>query len=136
MIKLKKIFVILTAFTPTLVSAQERLSGTKKFFEAVRGIVATLIPIAFGLALMFFFWGIAKYIWSAGSSKEEGKQIMLWGVIAVFVMSSIWGIVAFIGDSFGIDQETNMNIPTINNVRGSGSGYQNCAGEPGTPDCP
>ncbi len=116
--KFNKIFITLILLTPTLVLAQERLSGTKKILESVLGIVKTLIPIAFGLALLFFFWGIAKYIWGSGSGKEEGKQIMVWGVIAVFVMSTIWGIVAFISDSFGIDSETNMNIPTINGVGG------------------
>ncbi len=136
MTKFNKILITSFILIPQLVFAQERLSGTKKLLESISGIVGTLIPIAFGLAMLFFFWGIAKYIWSSGSGKEEGKQIMVWGVIAVFVMSTIWGIVAFISDSFGIDAETNMNIPTINGVGGSGSGYQNCAGEPGTPDCP
>ncbi len=90
------------------------LTKTKTLFESVGKIINILIPIAFALALLFFFWGIARYIWSSGNGKEEGKKFMLWGVIAIFVMTSIWGLVAFIGGSFGLDQNaTAPKIPTI-----------------------
>jgi hypothetical protein len=48
-----------------------------------------------GLALIFFFWGLARLIFSAGDEKgrEDGKKIMLWGIIALFIMFSVWGIV-------------------------------------------
>ena len=70
-----------------------------------------LVPIAFGLCLLYFFWGIAQYIRSgAGSEKaaEEGRNRMVWGVLALFVLFSIWGIINFIRSEFGV-----VNIETI-----------------------
>jgi len=56
------------------------------------------VVLAFALALMAFFYGMAGFILHSGSdtAKEEGKRIMIWGVIALFVIASLWGIIAWI----------------------------------------
>jgi len=100
-------------------------------------ITTILIPMVFTLALLFFFYGVAKYVWSAGGDKEEGKKIMIWGVVALFVMSSVWGLVYFIRDNLGINNNTNMPIPTIGGSGGnsvtsqSGSGVDFSGGNGG-----
>ncbi len=74
-----------------------------------------LIPLAFSLCLLYFFWGVAKYIREgAGSDKaaEEGRRIMVWGVVGMFVAFSVWGIVTFIRKELGL-----KNVPTEINVR-------------------
>lgn len=110
---LTPVFILL--ILPFLTSAQ--LADTTKFFEnAYRLIKNILVPLTFTLAVLVFFWGIVKYIWSVGAEKEKGKQIMIWGVIALFVMSSIWGIVYFIGQQLGGDiggENIEMYVPTI-----------------------
>ena len=72
-------------------------------------------PIAFAAALLFFFWGLAQYVLAAGNEegKVDGKTKMLWGIIALFVMASVWGIVGFIGDALGIDQGADINAPGV-----------------------
>ncbi|NCN08187.1 hypothetical protein GW944_01270 [Candidatus Parcubacteria bacterium] len=77
---------------------------------ATTSLINTLIPVAFVFALLFFMWGITKFIFKAGdeSAKTEGKNIMIWGVIALFVISSIWGIVKFI--QFSIFGNTGVDI--------------------------
>jgi len=113
---LNKIFksgIILTAYIlPVLASAQ--LGQTEGILNQAKSIVTNiLIPLVFTLALLFFFWGVAKYIWSAGQEKEEGKKIMIWGIIALFVMSSVWGLVSFIQGEFNLSNNTSGKIPTI-----------------------
>ena len=49
------------------------------------------------LAVVLFFWGVVKFI--AQDKKEEGKTMMIWGVIALFVMFTIWGIISFMQKS-------------------------------------
>ncbi len=67
-------------------------------------LVGQAIPIAAGLAVLFFFWGVALYIFRAGdeTKAKEGKSIMIYGVIGIFVIFSIWGLIKFIGDNLGI----------------------------------
>lgn len=101
-IKLLLLFIFLF---PILVKG----AGVKGIINAGYDIiVSVLIPLAFGLCLMYFFWGVAKYIKSIGSEKDEGKQVMVWGILALFIVSSIWGIISFI--------RTELQIPDIQNV--------------------
>jgi len=67
-------------------------------------IVSSLIPIMTGIAILAFFWGLAKYVFAAGdeSRKAEGKNIMLWGGIALFVMFSIYGIIRTVQSSLSL----------------------------------
>ncbi|PCI29646.1 hypothetical protein COB55_01745 [Candidatus Wolfebacteria bacterium] len=67
--------------------------------------VNLLIPVVVSLALLVFFWGLAKFMLSAGDETgvQEGKQLMLWGTIALFIMVSIFGIVGLIAGDFGGD---------------------------------
>jgi len=83
-------------FAPLLAKAQ--VASFQELLLAIGSLVALLIPIAVALALLFFFWGVTKMIRSAGDEKaiEEGKRIMLWGIVSLFVMVAIWGIVKLI----------------------------------------
>ena len=108
----KTSFVTTVAVLPMITYGA--LDKTSAFFTSAKDIVTNiLIPLAFTLALLFFFWGVAKYIWSAGDAKEEGKKIMVWGVIALFVMSSIWGIINFLKTDIGGLNNTTMTIPKL-----------------------
>lgn len=67
-------------------------------------ILSLLIPLLAAAALLVFFWGIVKFIRHAGSEdvREDAKNTMFWGLIGLFVMVSIWGIVIFFyQDLFG-----------------------------------
>jgi len=72
------------------------------------------------LALLTFFWGLVKFITKVGGDAKaaaEGKTFMVWSVIALFVMVSIWGMIYFIGaqlfPSYGWDQYEAPPIPTF-----------------------
>lgn len=82
-------------------------------FKIVKDI---LVPLAFALCLLYFFWGVAKYIKTgAGSDKasEEGKRIMGWGIVGIFVAFSIWGIISFIQSELQIPPIDKIDKPSI-----------------------
>ncbi|OGI85749.1 hypothetical protein A3A01_00150 [Candidatus Nomurabacteria bacterium RIFCSPLOWO2_01_FULL_39_17] len=68
-------------------------------------IVKGVIPLIFILATAMFVWGVVQYVINADeeSKKSKGKQFMIWGIIALTVMVSVWGLVKIVGDTFGID---------------------------------
>ena len=78
---------------------------TTKVIDPINQILSLVLPIIITLAILGFVWGLAKYIYSAGdeSSKQEGRDIMYWGVIALFVMVSVWGLVELITKTFSIE---------------------------------
>lgn len=66
------------------------------------GIIAQLVPIIFGLTLLLITWRVidAWIIHGGDDSKiEDGKQTIIVGVIALVVMSGIWGILAILRNS-------------------------------------
>lgn len=104
---------------PLVALAQDTNLGTiRALTQSVGDIVNLLIPIAFALAVLFFFWGLATYILGAEDNKEVAKKRMIWGVVAIFVMASIWGLVNFIAGTFGVDNGdqpgVDITLPTVN----------------------
>ena len=96
------------------------MKGLNALIKASQGIITSiLIPLAFALCLLYFFWGVAKYIRSAGDEKavEEGRRIMVWGVIAMFVVFSIWGIIFFIRKEFNIRNIDKIERPLISRFK-------------------
>jgi hypothetical protein len=100
----KKIITILllTAVSPIVVFA----GGLKELLTSFGYLVDLAVPVVFALSLTYFFWGMVQFISHSGDQKfrEEGKNKMLWGVIALFVMFSVYGIIKFIGQNLGITQ--------------------------------
>jgi len=84
----------------------------------IEQIVSRAIPILVGLALIYFIWGLIRYV--IGGSEEErenGKKMMWWGIVALFVIVSIWGIVAYIANILGVTQTTTVTPPTVGGLQ-------------------
>ena len=101
---------------PSLTAAQTALTVIDK----VKQILGAVIPILITLAVIYFFWGLGKYILNVDSEegKEQAKSIMIWGIIALFVMVSVWGLVNLIGNTFDIQSGNSIQLPTVPGVSG------------------
>jgi uncharacterized membrane-anchored protein len=85
-------------------------------FEKLGDLVQTLTPVIVAIALLAFFWGLAMYVLSfSGDDKEKkkGRDMMIYGVIVLFVMVSVWGLVQVLQNTFDIDTETNQEVPSV-----------------------
>lgn len=99
--RLKKIFLITTLIFPNLVLA-------KTLGEILTMISTTLLKPLVGIfltaAVVVFFWGMVKYIKSLGEKeKADGRTLMIWGVVTLFVMVSVWGLVGVIVNTLDLD---------------------------------
>ncbi len=67
-------------------------------------ILNPIITLAFVVALLVFFWGIAQFIRTetADKGREEGKKKILYGLLGMFIMFSAYGIIGLILDTFRI----------------------------------
>ena len=63
-----------------------------------------LVPIAISLEVVLFVGGIISYMANADNEikRTEGRKFMIWGVIAMFVTLSLWGLVAIIRNTLQI----------------------------------
>ncbi len=117
-IKIKYIREILTmAAISTPVVSFAALDGLRTLLRDFKDLLDLIIPILFGLALVYFFWGVGQFILNdAGNDKtrSEGKGKMIWGVVALFVMLSIWGIINLLGNLIDIPVGSQVNLPNPN----------------------
>ncbi|MBI2631094.1 hypothetical protein HYW73_02660 [Candidatus Nomurabacteria bacterium] len=77
-------------------------------------IINPLIIFLFGLALVFFLYGVLEFILNQENeeAKTKGKSHMMWGIIGLVIMMGVWTILGMIINTFdlkGIDVE-NGNI--------------------------
>jgi hypothetical protein len=112
----------------------------QSLIEAFAGILDLLFPLAVALALLFFLWGLAVFILASGDTKriQEGKDKIKWGLIALFVMVSIWGIVSFFqGSIFGSSSVPGIRVEERGGYEEGGYfGEDPCPIEiQGTPEC-
>ena len=73
-------------------------------------IINTIIEFLFALAVVYFLYGVFEFI--ANQENEEkkttGKSHMIWGVIGIAIMMSVWVILNLLINTFnikGIDPE-------------------------------
>lgn len=67
-------------------------------------VFKSFVPLVLGLSFLVFVWGVFQYIAGAQeeAKREKGRQFIIWGLIAMSVIVSIYSLINVIGGSFGI----------------------------------
>ncbi len=80
-----------------------------------RVIINPLIILLFALALVYFIYGLIKYLLSPDNEevRKSSKSQMLWGIIGMFIMVSVFGILSIIMNTFGIENRSSNNNDII-----------------------
>lgn len=100
-------------FAPVIALAQVTNvdSAATLFFRIINSI---LIPAIFALAFLYFIWGVFTYVMAHDEGKRaEGQKIMLWGVIGLFVMISVWGLVSILTSTVGLQGNVPPDLPNV-----------------------
>ena len=108
------------------------LDGLKNLLGDIKTILSLVNPLVIALAFIYFFWGMGQFILRSGDEKtrQAGEQKMIWGVIALFVILSIMGILTFIGNLIGLPTgdsglvlpSSPLNIPPYSQLPTGGTG--------------
>jgi len=100
---MKKIGLSIIYFAPFLVFAQNTTT-VGSIMGIFKDILDKLVPLLITAALVFFIFGVVKYIMA--QDDEEGRtkarSIMINGIIALFVIVSVWGLVAVLNSTFSV----------------------------------
>lgn len=111
---IKKIIIISTLSLPILSFAQSDPSGSlcdgknigtlgDIFGWATCLLSNAIVPLLFSAALAIFIFGVVKFIGNSDSKeKGKGRDFMIWGVVGLFVMISVWGLVNVLNVTFGV----------------------------------
>lgn len=94
------------------------LSGGTKNVSLLVAFLQDALTIATGLilaaAVVFFLWGVFQFVRSAGDeeARKTGKNHIIYGVIGIAVMVSLWGLVAFLTGSANLDLDAGV-VPAL-----------------------
>ncbi len=126
---MKKIFkytLALALFLPILALAAP-FNGIKDVLKSSIDLLNVMIRVIFALSIVYFFWGTSQFILHSDDqkSREDGRKKMIWGIVAIFVMVSIGGILVFIGGLVGIQPGTlpsTSTVPPVGTLPTGGTG--------------
>lgn len=106
------------AFAQSDIGAQTGQSGSAiTVLATIQRLINIIIPILIAAAVVYFIWGVLTYVISKEDGlKEKGRNAMISSVIGLFVILSIWGLVALIGNTFGIGGEAAPDDNTFQNL--------------------
>jgi len=98
---MKKITLGVLYFAPFLAFAQVTINS---IIQKIGAIFNLVIPFLITLALIYFLYGVARYIMNQGDeeARKNARNVMIHGIIALFVIVSVWGLVAVLNTTFGI----------------------------------
>jgi len=106
---------ILLFLVPGFASAQGA-QGVKSVINTLGEIINAILPLLIAVAVLGFFYGLARYIFKAGddAAQKEARTIMIWGILVIFVMVSVWGLVRVLQSTFGTalgDTKQPVDVP-------------------------
>lgn len=117
-----------TALAASLLLVPAVASAAPRTFSEAVNLLVTIIDTGTGLLILagivVYFWGISTNILKM---KDEGSQAFkayfIWGIIAIFVMVSIWGIIELLQNTiFGGDYYS-PNVGSPGGGAPSGGGF-------------
>jgi len=77
-------------------------SGTTGIIGILNAVV---IPVIFALIFAVFFWGMVNYFFlhpDDEKARASGRQFALWGILALVVLFSVWGLVNILLSTLGL----------------------------------
>ena len=76
----------------------------------IREIANPLILLLIAVAVVYFLWGLATFLANAEDSAERalGKSKIVWGLVGLLIMVSVFGILQVLLGTFGIPAPTNI----------------------------
>ena len=107
---LKRIFATVSvSLIPALAFAQAYTpsQGLGGLFNFVNVILNRLVPLIISVAVVYFIYQVFRYtISNDEEARAKAKTDIIYGIIGLFVMVSVWGLVAILQTTFGTNGVT------------------------------
>lgn len=101
---------------PFMVMAQD-LGYIQRFFTQGKDLLDKVVVFLVALAIAWFIWNVIRYTIAEDEEKKgDAKKQMIWGIVAIAVIVSIWGLVSILQNIFGVDRYQDNNVQLLPNV--------------------
>jgi hypothetical protein len=81
-------------------------------------VIDPIMLVLFACGFFLFMYGLVEFMFkkSRGQDSPEGKNHMIYGIVGMFIMVSVGGIIGFLAGTFGLDLSGNIDTSSINSV--------------------
>ncbi len=90
---------------PGALSAGGTTGGFYGLVGVVKNGINVILPVIISLAVLYFLWGLFIYVKANDPGEQEkARMYILWSVIFIAVMVSVWGLVNILTSTFNLDK--------------------------------
>lgn len=90
---------------------EKEINRILSLIQSTSSLFAVLIGVLVLLIFLYFFWGAFDYIRSAEQQTlKEIKDKLLWGILGITVVVSVWGLVYFFEKSIIGDHKGTIEV--------------------------
>lgn len=109
----KKLILISSLFLVASTGfADDGISG---FIATLNSLFSQFYSLIFVIIGVAFAWGVLQYIFG-DKDKEKLKNALIWPVIALIILMSVWGIVKIVQQTLGVEGEQQISAPKLPTV--------------------
>ena len=119
---MKKIIAIIAFAAPSIAMAQtSAVTDVNSLSAKLLGIGNTVTYILVAFAVIYIVWNVIHYLIMGSGEEGRSKSAMniLWGIVGLFVIVSIWGLVTILTNTFRTTP-TQQTIPNFGNNANNG----------------
>ena len=113
--KIVKVFLCTVAFCYMFVNKVYAANDIVALEDEILKLLSSIVPVIIGIAVIFFLWAGVRFM-KAGDNLEErqnARDLMIYGIVGILVMVSLWGIIQFFGNVLGITPGSDKNLDTF-----------------------
>ena len=120
---MKKLAALITTYflTPAVAFAQFGSGGTGVggqdalgIIDVAKTIIDRLIVVFIAAGIAVFIFGIVRYVMAGDEEgKAKGRSLMIWGIIGLFAIVAVWGLVSLLANTTGVGPGTGSYTPDV-----------------------
>ncbi len=112
-------FILALSLALPLAASAADVSNLNAIVTFIQNLLNTILPLIIAAAVVYFVWGMFQVLRADDEEKKKKAQTtVIYGVISIFVMVSIWGLVNILSNTFSLDTqnrggEVNNQLPPV-----------------------
>src|SRR3989344_7230179 len=116
---MKKFSYLAVASLVFPLSAAAAITTVWDIFGFIKRILDAALPLIIAIAVVWFIWGIFMYVVAVDDEKKSAaKDKIIYGIVGLFIMISVWGLVNILVRTFGLNTvspvtSTTSQLPVI-----------------------
>lgn len=104
--KVVKIVAVSLWALPFMAFAQANVGYVSNFIDDAKGLLDQTVVFLIALAIVWFIFNVIRFTMSTDEDgKTKARSQMIWGIIAIAVIVSIWGLVGLLQGVFGVSTQ-------------------------------